>query len=116
MKKERKPFKERKIGKILTSKPVKAVADIALGFLVPPLKIGAGAVVAATAGVTESIKQEKRANLESSIGGVGRVNSFRVIGYLTLVLFALYAIGVIPEEVLDKGIELINEFFSESGE
>lgn len=101
----KKKFKDRRIGKILTSKPFKAVADIAIGFFAPTLKVSTGAIT----GAVEGFKNEKQSNLESQSGGVGKLNKFRLTGYIMLALFVAYALGWIPKDVLSDGIELLNE-------
>lgn len=80
----KKKFKDTKVGKFFQSKGFKAVTNTVLGIVAPPIKMGVGIVGGVGAGVIESIKDEAKTNLESDLGGSGKPNIPRIIGYLIL--------------------------------
>lgn len=80
----KKKFKDTKLGKFFQSKGLKTVTNTVLGIVAPPLKIGVGVTGGVIAGITESLRDEAKTNLESDLGGTGKPNIPRIIGYLIL--------------------------------
>lgn len=98
----KKPFKKTKIGKLLNSKAVKVVKDIALGIFAPSLKVGTGVVAGAAYGLREALKNEKTANLTSENGGMNKPNYYRIFGYVIFAaLTALFVFGKIDKETFE---------------
>ena len=68
---------------------LKSIADFFLGVLMPLLRIVFGIIAGTIGGLIQSISDEKRANLESVNGGIGRPNWFRIVGYCVLASFII---------------------------
>ncbi len=97
--------------KLLKSKGFKFVADVALGFISPPLKVGTGLTAGIVSGVKNAVDNERQKNLNSGIGGQGNINYARIIGYLILLLvIILYVFGGLDQEKLNFIVDLLNEF------
>lgn len=95
----KKPFKHTKVGKFLRSKVFKTVADVAIGTFAPAVKLGGGVLGGLIGGVGQAVNNEKKANLESGNGGIGRPNWARIVGYLVLAALTVMVIrGDIDED------------------
>lgn len=70
-------------------KLIKSIADLFLGVFMPLLRIALLIFAGLLGGIVESIRDEKRANLESVNGGIGRPNWFRIVGYCVLASFII---------------------------
>lgn len=91
----KKKFEDRKIGKLLKSKGAKKIGSFISGALGVYLKPLAGGIV----GLSEGIKQVKADNLNSEIGGKGKINYVNLIGMVaSLGLMFAYAMDWISIE------------------
>ena len=71
-------------------KILKSIADLFLGVFMPLLRIAFGIIAGTIGGLIQSISDEKRSNLESVNGGIGRPNWFRIVGHLVLIISIIY--------------------------
>ena len=95
--------------RIAKGKATKIIGDVLLGTLAPPLKVASSGVV----GIIEGVKHEKKANLISEIGGQGRPNYARILGYLIFIgLTALLIMGKINKETFEYLLDLFLEMFT----
>ena len=96
----KKKFKDRGLVKILGSVLKGALADT----LSPVLGIATGAVI----GLKEGISKVKEGNINSQAGGQGKPDYVRLLSLSAIViLFILYATGMITEDQLGDGLDKV---------
>lgn len=88
--------------KIKDTKAFKIARSLLFGAIESPLKPLSGAVI----GIVEGVKQIKKDNLKSEVGGVGKVDYARLVGYLIFIgLTALFILGKIDKETFNFLVE-----------
>lgn len=78
--------------------------DAGLSFakgVVAPINPVAGAVIGAAEGIKNKVKEEKEKNLNSEIGGVGKIDPARLAGTLVFIALAIaFMLGYLSLEDL----------------
>lgn len=98
----KKKFKDTKTAKFFKSKAVKGIGQFLFGAFIDPLKIVGSPIVGAAIGAVTGLKNSKKENKESELGGKGNTNYPRLVGLIFFAfLVVAYLVGWIDQNTFE---------------